>query len=123
MTLSLNHRTLGGVISDFTFGHHPMPWMGFTLVSRAATWDIHGRRAKVLVKEIVIIQGKENVKLYRTLPYGTEVLVTGQGLPYHCVANDSKYRGNVTLASVIQPTGDPWTSSVPTAGKSSTSKA
>ena len=106
MAISINHRIIGGVVETIlASGNEPLPWMMFTLVSIGATWDRHGKRAQVKVKERVVVQGRGNLDALDWLRPGAEVLVTGVGLPVQTVAAQDDAKGMVTLAQTIQRPG------------------
>ena len=106
MSLSINHRIIGGIVGEvLDSGSDPLPWLMFTVVLGGVTWDRHGKRATVKVVERVVVQGRGNLDALSWLRQGAEVLVTGPGLPSHTVAS-TQAGGIVTLAQTIQRPGD-----------------
>lgn len=101
--INVNQQTIGGVVEDIRFGHAPMPWMMMKVKAGALVWDRHGKRTSVYTRDLVVIQGQENVATYRALiTKGTPIFAMGQRTPAFAVANDACIRATVLLATILQ---------------------
>jgi hypothetical protein len=104
MSLSYSNRTVAGEVSgEILSGYEPLPWLMVPIEVGVMVWDRQGLRCGLSMTERVVIQGKENVGIYRHKIYqGCEVLAMGQSVPVYAVANDSGMRGSAMLASIFQ---------------------
>lgn len=105
MSIQANIRIISGEIVGF-FGTDktgPLPWIGFYVQIPGIVWNAFGKVQPVKVKEIVVVQGDENIAALRhKIKVGATAFVQGQVVPAYAVAPSTTYRGKVILAYSIQ---------------------
>lgn len=104
--LNVSHHIVGGRVETWEGGRKPLPWLLVTIEVQARVWDQWSNRAPIRMRHRICIQGVENMKVWLPLLHpGLEILAIGQVVPASVCAADKDIRGQVTLASVIQPSG------------------